>query len=50
MAAVRLQVRGLDTEQLRARGSGYLATELGADPLDERLCFGKEHRDLAPVR
>src|SRR5712671_6276606 len=49
MAAVRLQVRRFDAEQLRAARQRYLAPEPGADALDERLCFGKEHCDLAPV-
>src|SRR2546430_13496400 len=49
MGAVRLQVGRLNTQQLSAPPAGHVAPELGADALDEGLCLGKEHCDLAPV-
>src|SRR6266699_5018944 len=49
MGDVCLQVGRLDTQQLRAARERRLAPVFGADALDEGLCFGKEHCDLAPV-
>src|SRR6266446_4624760 len=49
MGDIRLKVGRLDTQQLGAARQRHVAPELGADALDEGLCFGKEHGDLAAV-